>query len=88
MRNIFQIAICIAVFGICLFRYLDRNNEITERKLRLPELDEQILLVEERAQALQYEVDRLESPLRLMELLRLPEYAHLRHPTEDEVCVY
>jgi hypothetical protein len=82
---ILRILVCVMIFSICTYSYIDRNNQITSLRFKLPELSDQIVVLQEKNASLRYEIERSESPLRLMELARQPEYSHLHHPRIDEV---
>lgn len=84
---ILRVLVCVMIFSVCVYSYIDRNNHITELRFQLPELTDRIVLLQEKCATLSYEIERSESPLRLMELARLPEFSHLHHPRADEVEV-
>lgn len=48
--------------------------------MQLPALKKEVLSIREEVKKLQYEAERFENPIHLMELARLPEYSHLKHP--------
>jgi hypothetical protein len=54
-------------------------------KIRLPQLEKDIKLISEKNCRLQYEIDRIESPMRLIELAHRPEFGNLQHPLMKEV---
>ena len=76
----FRIAACIFAFSLCLYFYVDKQNELTSFKIRVPKVTKEIEVTKEESQQLQYEIDRFESPLSLMEFTKLPEFSHLKHP--------
>lgn len=80
MHVLTRIGFCLLIFGACLFSYLDKRNELTQRRMRLPALQKEVATLREQVKRLQYEVERFESPNHLMELARLPQYGHLKHP--------
>ena len=84
---ILRVLVCVMIFSVCVYSYIDRNNHITELRFQLPDLADQITVLQEQCATLSYEIERSESPLRLMELARQPEFSHLRHPRDDEVEV-
>ncbi len=75
-----RILICIFSVGLALYAYVDRQNELTALRLRLPQLQKEVKRTQEENIRLQYEIDRFESPIHLMELARKPEFGHLKHP--------
>jgi len=80
-----RLGICLCVIGLCLYSYLETQNQLTHLKICLPEVKKEIALIQEENQRLAYEMDRFESPAHLLELARCPEYAHLKHPLIKEI---
>lgn len=78
-------SICLCLFGVCLYSYLDLQNEVTHLKIELPKLEKQIQLIQEENRRLAYEIDLFENPTHLIELAHCPEYAHLKHPLLQEI---
>ncbi|MFZ0564789.1 MAG: hypothetical protein WAM28_01145 [Chlamydiales bacterium] len=68
-----------------LYTYINKQNVIVELRLKIPSLAEELRVVEQENVRLQYEIDRFEDPIRLMELARHPEYSHLKYPLLDEI---
>ena len=86
MRSLlFRLGSCLAVFGFCLYSYLEIQNALTELKIRIPVLDKEICLIREENSRLAYEIDRFESPAHLIELGSRPEFCHLKHPVLQEI---
>lgn len=83
----FRILLCIVIFGILLYSYVESRNRLTGLRLRIPALEKELHEIREDNIRLQYEIERFESPIHLMELWRLPEYSHLRHPLLKEVII-
>ncbi len=84
-RLIVRILICVSLFCSCLYSYLNLQNDVTEKRIYLPVLAEQVKAINEKNTRLEYEIDRFENPLHLMQLLRLSEYSHLKHPYIPEI---
>lgn len=82
-----NIFICIFAAGLTLFLHIHKKNQITAMQLAIPALDSQVKILSEENERLQYEIDRFESPLHLMELLRKPEFSHLKYPFAKDVIV-
>lgn len=82
-----RILICIAVAGITLFAHIERQNELVTLRLALPFINREVKAAQEENTRLQYEIDRFESPVHLMELARKPEFSHLKYPRIDEVTL-
>ena len=80
-----RLSLCVALFGWCLFSYMDKQNEVTQLKIKLPELEKRISAVREETKRLRYEIDQFENPSHLIELAHRPEFGHLRHPLLKEI---
>lgn len=86
MKSIlFRLGFCLSVFAFCLYSYLNLQNEVTHLKIRLPEVEKEIKLIQEENRRLSYEIGQFESPSHLIELAHYPEYAHLKHPLMKEI---
>lgn len=86
MRGLlFRLGICLGVFGLCLYSYLETQNELTHLKISLPEMEKEVKLIQEENRRLAYEIDQLENPARLIELAHRPEFSHLKHPLLKEI---
>jgi hypothetical protein len=86
MRNtLLRLGVCLSVIGFCLYSYLDTQNQLTHLKIRLPDVEKEVKLIQEENQRLAYEIDQFESPAHLVELAHHPEYAHLKHPLIKEI---
>lgn len=81
----FRIIICIFFFGICVYSYLDMQNEITQLRIRIPHLTSEVRRIDEENTHLLYEIERFESPENLMTLAKQSEFANLKYPTNQEV---
>jgi hypothetical protein len=82
---LWRLGICLGVLGTCLYSYLNLQNELTHLKIRLPEVEKQIRLIQEENRLLSYEINQFESPNHLIELAHAPEFSHLKHPLLKEI---
>jgi hypothetical protein len=80
-----RLGFCLGVLSLCLYSYQSKQNELTHLKILLPQLEIEICAIREETQRLQFEIDRVESPTRLIELAHHPEFRHLKHPLMKEV---
>ncbi len=85
MKLLARVLICIFVFGFCLYSCIDKQNELTKLRMQIPDLVKEIRGIEEENTRLQYEIDQFENPQHLMQLARLGEFSHLKHPLVKEV---
>jgi len=77
------------VFAIsaAAYSYIDRQNQLTALRRKIPDLQKKLRKVREDNTRLQYEIDTFESPVHLMELARKPEFGHLKYPSERDVII-
>lgn len=80
-----RLGFCLSVFGFCLYSYLETQNQLTHLKIRLPDVEKEVKLIQEENRRLAYEIDQFESPAHLIELAHHPEFAHLKHPLLKEI---
>ncbi len=80
-----RLGLCLGVSGIFLYSYLEKQNELTELKILLPQMEKEVNLIREENRRLAYEVDRFENPSHLIEIAHYPEYGHLKHPLLKEI---
>ncbi len=80
-----KLGICLGVLGLCLYSYLETQNELTQLKIRIPDVEKEIKIVREENRRLAYEIDQFENPAHLIELAHHPEFSHLKHPLLREI---
>lgn len=80
-----KLSLCLLVSSGCLYSYFDKQNELTQMKIKLPALEKQIRALRDETKRLRYEVDQFENPTHLIEVARSPEFGHLKHPLLKEV---
>ena len=77
--------LCLLTLIYALYSYIDKQNDITSKKISIFELAKEIENIKEKNKHLLYEIEQFENPMHLMELARHPEYSHLKHPYVDEI---
>lgn len=83
---VIRIFICIAVAGITLLAYIERQNDLTGLRLAIPALAKEVKATQEDIIRLTYEIEHFNNPAHLTELAKKPDYSHLRFPyTNEEV---
>jgi hypothetical protein len=80
-----RVLVCIGVFGVFLYSYIDKQNAVTKRRLSIPVVAKEIKELKEANTRFQFEIDLFESPEHLMELARHCEYSHLKQPMLKEI---
>ncbi|MEM7175257.1 MAG: hypothetical protein AAF443_04965 [Chlamydiota bacterium] len=81
---LYRLLICIFALALLLYASIDKQNEITELEIYLPQLFAELQQTQERNAQLQFQIDHLESPRRLFALLKKPEFSHLLYPKDAE----
>lgn len=82
-----KILLCVAAISLTLYGMVYQQNRITQMRLHIPTVAKQLKTLQEENTRLQYEIDRFESPIHLMELARKPEFSHLKYPRLDQVVI-
>ena len=77
---VLRIFACILAAGFTLFGYIEKQNELTELRLAIPSLAKEVKNLQEENIRLTYEIEHFESPIHLIELMRKPEFSHLKYP--------
>lgn len=81
-----RLLICICAGVSTLYASIYKQNELTELRLALPALAKRVKNLQDENIRLQFEIDRFESPIHLMEIARKPEFSHLKYPyLKDEI---
>lgn len=82
-----RIMLCVLFVGVTLYKYIDKMNELTELRLSIPLLEKEVQEIREKNVELSFQIESFESPLHLLELIRKPEFGHLKYPLQDDVIV-
>ena len=82
-----RVVVCIFLFSVSLYSYIDQQNDLTQMRIQAPKLVKEIKAIKEENTRLKYEIDQFENPEHLMELSRHSEYSHLKHPLLKEILV-
>lgn len=78
---------CIFVAGLTLYSYIDDLNKLTVLRLAIPAVVKEVKSIHDENIQAQYEIERFESPIHLMELLKKPEFSHLRYPYVKDIVI-
>ncbi len=80
-----RLGFCLGVLSLCLYSYQHKQNQLTQLRIKLPQMEKEVKGIREENRRLRYEIDRIESPSRLIELAHHPEFSHLKHPLVKEI---
>lgn len=86
-RLLIRLLLCIFVSAFLLYSYIDKLNDITELKIEIPKLSEEVQVLREENAALSLQIAKIENPQSLLEKSRRPEFSHLKQPSPDQVKV-
>lgn len=87
MNRILSVFLCIFAFGLTLFFYIDKSNELTILRLAIPQVEKEVKKLKLENEKLKFEIEQFESPIHLLELSKKPEYSHLKYPLTSDVLL-
>ncbi len=87
MVHLFRVMICLATFGLGLYLYIDKLNEQTAVRFKIPAIEKEIEELSQKNIQLAYQLENFNDPQHLLELAKQPEYSHLKFPFMKEVMV-
>lgn len=79
----FVIILLIAAFG--LYAHIEKQNKITSIKMEIFDLAKEIDSIKEKNSRLMYDIEQFENPAHLLQLVKSPEFSHLKHPLVEEI---
>ena len=84
-RNVLRIVICILFLSGCLYSYLDVQNAITDLRIQIPRLTNEVRRIEEENTQFKFQIEKFESPENLMQIAKMSEFSHLKFPVCRDV---
>lgn len=85
MGLLIRLMLCIAVTVLFAYLIVHKQNSLTELRMEIPKIAQQIETIKQKNQRLKYIIDSFENPIHLMELARKPEFAYLKHPYTKDI---
>jgi len=85
MAFFLRLFVLIALIGFGLYAYVDQHNALVRRQMQLPLKTKELMSIDEENIRLQFEIEKFENPLHLMELAKKPEFSHLKYPYENDI---
>lgn len=82
-----KLVICLFGFVGMFYLYIDKQNDLIELRMNVRTLTKELREIQENNISLQYEVDRFESPVHLMELAKKPAFSHLKYPYTRDILI-
>lgn len=80
-----RVGFIVLVLSFSLYFYLDKQNDLTRLKMEVPKITKELRLIHEENRHLVLQIEQFENPSHLMELARLPQYSHLKHPFVEDI---
>lgn len=77
--------ICIVFTLILIYSFIDKQNKFTEVQRQIPQIKKELQKINEDNRLLEYKLKCFESPQNLLNLLKRPEFSHLRYPCINEL---
>ena len=62
-----------------------KDIELAQIKVQLPEIEKRLHVIQEENRRMLCEIEGLENPSRLIELVHRPEFGYLKHPLLREI---
>ncbi|MCH9632905.1 MAG: hypothetical protein S4CHLAM6_12490 [Chlamydiae bacterium] len=87
MAHLFRVLICLVVFGLGSFLYVDQLNQQTALRFQIPAIEKEIEEITQQNVQLAFQLENFNNPQHLLELAKQPEYSHLKFPFMEEVMV-
>ncbi len=85
MLFLVRLILCVLIFGVSLYSYINRHNNLTQFRIQVPLLTKKLKSIEDENTRLMFEIEKFENPLNLMELARKPQYGYLKHPYVSDI---
>ena len=82
-----KLLLCLLAVGFTLYALVEEQNRLTELRLAIPALNQEVLVLEEEIRRLEYTVESCENPARLLELAQSPSFQHLKFPERTAVVL-
>jgi len=85
MRFFSYLFTVVLIIAVAVFAYIEKRNRLTSLRIEVPILAKKFKTLEDENNRLSFEIEKFENPLHLMELMRSPQYSHLKHPYTNEI---
>ena len=76
---------CVILTVVLVGLYISRHNQLTELRILALSLEKEVRVEEAERRRLELQIALFMSPVRLEEIARKAQYAHLRQPSNDEL---
>lgn len=87
MQELLRAGICLVAASLTLYAMIEQNNALTALQLAIPEKEKEVKNLQQENERLRYQIEAFENPASLIEMLKQPEFQHLKYPKQDEVWI-
>jgi hypothetical protein len=85
--GLLSLFLCLAIGAFFAYKAVDDENRITFYRREIPMMQKKLAEIREENRRLFLQIETFENPQHLMEILRQPEYSHLKFPKQGEVRI-
>ena len=87
MRTRWDWILCGLGLALAVYLCIRSQNQVMILRLAIPQIQKELKAIANENERMQYEIDQFESPLHLMELVRKPEFSHLKSPYLQDIII-
>lgn len=81
----FPFMYCVILTSVLFALYIARHNRLTEMRIRAVSLERKIRVQKAQIERLELEISQFLSPVRLEEVAKKAQYAHLKQPSTTTI---
>jgi len=78
-----RVGLCILVFYLFAQRFIDQQNALYQLRKRVPQLEKELIEIQEQVEEKEYELQKYSSPAFLLKQMDRDEFSHLEFPQEE-----
>lgn len=82
-----KVAICFFSFAAVGYEHIHEINKMTSVRIQIPKIQQEIHVINEEIDQLNYEFQEFENPQRLLHLAKQAEYSDLHFPYQQDILV-
>lgn len=82
-----KVAICILGCAAISYEHIHELNKLTAMRIQIPQIVQEIAVVNEEIDRLDFEFQSIENPVHLLYLAKNAEYSDLKYPLEEDILV-
>jgi CHAT domain-containing protein len=86
-KFLIKMAVCILGCAAVGYEHIYELNQMTAMRIKIPQIQQEITLVNEEIDRLNYEFQIMENPEKLLHLAKHAEFSDLHFPLKEEILV-